>query len=308
MKNSTKTPLIVGIGELLWDILPDNTRLGGAPANFAIHCQSLGGKSAIVSAVGTDQPGIRITNQLKQYGITTDYINTNQYQTGKVEIKLVQNGVPQYTISENSAWDHIQLNEKTIRLSHTCDAVCFGTLAQRNNSSQNTIKDFLTNCKQDCLKIFDINLRQNYYTKSVITSSLAIADILKLNDDELDILQPMLNLPKNTDSAIQALLNQYNLKYLALTLGENGSILANRQDISHCPGTPTDICDTIGAGDSFTATVVMGILKGMNLKKINKLANKVAAYVCSQPGATPKLPLELISELNCNTCDTNSNF
>ena len=307
MQNNSKTPVIVGIGELLWDVMPTNTRLGGAPANFAIHCQSLGGKSAIISSVGNDKPGKEILSQLRDANINTNYINTCDHQTGWVDVTIDNNGIPEYTIHTNVAWDHITLNETHIQLAQKCNAVCFGSLAQRNTTSKSSIFEFLQNTTESCLKIFDINLRQNYYSRQLIADSLKYANILKLNDNELTILQQMFNLPSDTKPAIQTLIEQYDLGCLALTLGENGSILANKSNFHHQPSIPVNISDTIGAGDSFTAALTMGLLKKIDLETINQTAGKIAAFVCSQPGATPSLPNDLADELKDRSiCDSTS--
>ncbi len=300
MIHNTNHPTIVGIGELLWDMLPGNPRLGGAPTNFALHSNALGGKAAIVSAVGSDKLGQDILNQLQAKQIETRYIETNTLPTSQVDVLVCDKGHPTYTIHENVAWDNLSLPPKSIELAKSCNAVCFGTLAQRKPISRTAIQKFLANTNKDCLKIFDINLRQNHYTPDTIYESLQTANILKLNDDELILLQKLFNLPTDTNSALESILNHYKLKLIALTKGAEGSIMMDKNSISYCPGLEVNVKDTVGAGDSFTAAMTIGLLSKMPLNTINRAATQIAAYVCSQPGATPTLPETLISELKYN--------
>ena len=298
MKNVPKRSFdIVGLGEVLWDMLPEAKRLGGAPANFALHAHALGGQAHIISAVGQDESGLDILHQLSKNRVNTEYIQIDEPPTGWVDVEICKNGHPEYVVHEGVAWDHLQFSPKMKELAKTCDAVCFGTLAQRNPISQQSIQAFLAHTKDDCLRVFDINLRQDYYTKDIIERSLRIANVLKLNDDELMVLQVLIGLPSPTEPALQALLTRYQLDFLAFTQGAAGSIMMDKDTVSHCPGIPVTVKDTIGAGDSFAAAMVMGKLQGLPLEKMNQLASKVAAYVCSQAGATPALPAYLIAEL-----------
>ena len=296
--DTTKRNLIVGFGELLWDVLPDGRRLGGAPANFAYHCKAFGGSSEIISAVGQDQPGADILQQLSDRQVSTDYIKCNEHRTSWVDVELHGNGHPHYVIHENVAWDHIELSANDIELAESCTAVCFGTLAQRHKTSRESILKFLSHTSKNCLRIFDINLRQNYYSLEIINRSLEATNILKLNDDELSVLQNLMNLPDEVESALQTLMNRYQLDLIALTQVQAGSLMIDRKETSFCPATPAQVIDTIGAGDSFTAAITMGKLNGLPLNQTHHLASRVAAYVCSQAGATPALPGYLISEIN----------
>jgi fructokinase len=189
-----KKPVFVGLGEILWDILPGKKRIGGAPANFALHSQSLGAEAKICSSIGNDELGGEIKNKLSEFNSITEYIFTNSYPTGKVDVRIDENGVAKYIIKENSAWDFISWNTQVKELARKCDAVCFGTLAQRNNISKETISDFLENTKPECIKVFDINLRQNYYSKKIIQNSLETANIVKLNESEIETLREMFNI------------------------------------------------------------------------------------------------------------------
>jgi len=298
MKSAIKQGYTVaGIGELLWDVLPEGKRLGGAPANFALHASALGGQAAVVSSLGQDTNGLEILRQLNHLHMSTKFIQKNGHPTGWVDVEINENGHPAYVIHENVAWDHIQFLPETRQLAKTCDAVCFGTLAQRNPVSRKSIEDFLAHTKKSCLCIFDINLRQHYYSRDIIKNSLEAATILKLNDEELEVLREMFGLPGSTESALSKILDHWSLDLIAFTQGSDGSIMINRKDVSCCPGIPVTIKDTIGAGDAFTAAMTMGKLYGLPLERINRLAGKVAAYVCSQAGATPALPDSLIHEL-----------
>ena len=300
MKYTSKQPVsIVGIGEILWDMLPGGKRIGGAPANFALHAHALGAQAQIISSIGQDKHGREIVQQLSHKQIEMEHIQyKREHPTGRVDVQVGDNGQPKYMIHEDVAWDHIQFSPEMKVLAEKCDAVCFGSLAQRNPVSRSSIQEFLANTKTCCLRIFDINLRQDYYSKEIIESSLLTANVLKLNDDELVVLQALIDLPINTESALKALLIRYQLDFLAFTQGASGSIMMDKNNnISHCPGISVNIKDTVGAGDSFTAAMIMGKLSGLALAKINLLANKVAAFVCSQAGATPALPACLTSEL-----------
>ncbi len=289
--------IVVGIGEILWDMLPEKKRLGGAPTNFASHAAAIGGQARIVSAIGQDQSGLDILERLSNKEINTQHIQFTEHPTGWVDVKICSNGHPEYIIHENVAWDYIPLSPQTIELAQTCDAVCFGSLAQRNPFSRESIQQFLANTREDCLRVFDINLRQHYYSREILENSFQAATILKLNDDELTVLRNLFELPEPQEAALQALLDQYQLDCIAFTEGARGSMMMDTNNVSYCPAIPITVKDTIGAGDAFTATMVMGKLYGLSLEKINQLAGKVAAHVCSQAGATPTLPARLIAEL-----------
>jgi fructokinase len=278
-------------------MLPDGKLLGGAPANFAYHCHALGADAKVLSAIGDDQLGRQIIDELNAKQVNIDYINTNSHPTGTVDVLIGNNGDAHYTINENVAWDFISLPEKAEKLASQCDAVCFGSLAQRSPASHKSIKAFLAKTKPDCLRVFDINLRQNYYSADIIESSLQAANVFKLNDDELKVLQQLLGLPDSTETALTELLQRYQLDLIALTKGSAGSTMMDKDHVHHNPGIHVEVKDTVGAGDSFTAVMIMCLLLGLSLDKINQIAAKVAAFVCSQSGATPALPVELISEI-----------
>lgn len=283
----TKKFSIIGIGELLWDMLPGGKELGGAPANFAYHANFFGANSTIISALGNDENGEEIELLLKENKLKYS-INTVHYPTGWVSVKL-NNGIPNYVIHENVAWDFIALKDEVIPVLQKADAICFGTLSQRSKVSFDSIHEAIKLVPKTALKVLDINLRQSFYTKDIVEASLKCANVVKLNDEELMVLSGMFHLPSNVDEACKQLLNQFNLKLLAFTKGAEGSILYAQNETSNYPTPKVKVVDTIGAGDSFTAAMVMGLLNGKQLKQIHKEASEHAAKVCTYKGATPKL-------------------
>lgn len=297
-KDINKRYIVAGIGELLWDLSPENKRLGGAPANFAIHAKALGANAGIISAVGHDPDGAEIIRRLAEKQLVTNFIAQNNHPTGKVHVQLDPCGHPSYTIEKNAAWDFIELSPEAEKLAAECDAVCFGSLAQRNSLSRMAIQRFLLHTPDPCLRIFDINLRQSFYSKDILETSLGIANVLKLNEDELTVLQDLLALPHSTEHALRTVMERFGLRYIALTRGAAGSLMMSQNDMVLCPGIPVTIQDTVGAGDSFTATMTMGILYGLPLDTVNRIAGHVAAYICSHAGATPDLPAWLIAEFH----------
>jgi fructokinase len=289
--------IVAGMGEILFDILPEGKQVGGAPVNFVFHAKTLGLKAYSISAVGHDTDGQDILEKLTNAGLSTEHIEQVDYPTGTAEVSLDSLGIPRFTITENVAWDHIQWTEELQQLASRADAVCFGSLAQRSMHTSESIRRFLRQTRDDCLKIFDINLRQQYYSRKIIDRSLQAANVLKLNDDELTVLQELLYLPSTSKEALRVLQERYELQYIALTRGGRGSVLMDGQTCCDCPGFPATVVDTVGAGDSYTAVLTYGFLHQLPLDWINQVANKVAAYVCSQAGATPLLSDSLIAEL-----------
>lgn len=289
---------IVGIGEILWDMLPQGKQLGGAPANFAYHVSQCGLKSRVVSAVGNDPLGKDIHNVLSHYhleGIVTDV----PYPTGIVEVSVNAQGIPSYEIKKNVAWDNLPFTNELEKLSQQTQAVCWGTLAQRSEVSRNTIKHFLESMPTsgDRLKIFDINLRQNFYTLEIIEDSLNRCNILKINDEELLIVKDLFGIGHNGIKEISRfLLKKYHLRMLVLTCGAKGSYLFTPEEISFVETPKVQVVDTVGAGDSFTGVLVAGLVLGLPIRKAHERAVKVSAFVCTQQGAMPKLPISLLSE------------
>lgn len=278
---------IIGLGEILWDMLPTGKQLGGAPANFAYHVCRLGGNGWAVSAISDDELGREIKSTLSTKKLNTILEEVNE-PTGTVQVTLNAAGVPTYDITEGVAWDHIPFTERIGDLAKETSAVCFGTLAQRSPESRATIHEFIENMPAGSLKVYDINLRQNYYDEKIISDSLRLADILKINDEELDIVSKMLCLSGTSEERCRAISREFNLKFVILTMGGDGSkvILEDRVHISR-PGK-IDIVDTVGAGDSFTAAFILAYLRGESLEKAHTLATEVSSYVCTKAGAMPE--------------------
>lgn len=286
---------VVGIGEALWDVLPEGKKIGGAPANFAYHVSQFGWLSRVVSAVGDDGLGRELMENFRGVGLDT-LIETVPYPTGTVQIELDAAGVPRYDIKEGVAWDNIPFTDDLKRLAEETRAVCFGSLAQRNAVSRETIHAFLDAMPagEDCYKIFDINLRQNFYTKELICDSLQRCNMLKINDEELVIVSRMFGLPEGeVKGNCRALLEKYNLKMLILTCGVSGSYVFTPGETSFRETPKVEVADTVGAGDSFTGSFFSAILKGMPVKEAHALAVNVSAFVCTQNGAMPELPESL---------------
>jgi fructokinase len=282
---------IVALGEMLWDVFPDGPRFGGAPANVACHAAALGADVWMVSQVGDDQLGQQAVAALRQHGVHTDPVGrSSQYPTGTVEVALDRAGKPNFTIREDVAWDHIPWSESLRDLASRADAVCFGTLAQRGDQSRQTIHRFISAVAPATLRILDVNLRPPFYDRTVIEQSLELANVLKLSDDELPVVASMLGIDAPESETLAQLAQRYQLRLIALSRGAQGALLFDGKHFSHAQGQPVEVKDTVGAGDSFTAVLTLGILKGRPLDTINQRACQVAAYVCSQAGATPPLP------------------
>jgi fructokinase len=289
---------IAGIGELLWDLLPQGKQMGGAPCNFAFHAMQAGFDAQVVSAVGEDQDGREILEVMKQLGLDQTFVQKcAEYPTGTVSVELAGEGIPRYTIHEHVAWDHIRWTDDLAGLAGEVDAVCFGSLAQRTQFSRDTIRRFLEATRPECLRVYDINLRQAFYNKDNLVQSLGLANVLKLNEDELPVLAGFLGFTGSEEEILSRLLSEFQLKLIAYTKGSEGSWLMTQDEVSLCEVPSVEIADTVGAGDSFTATLLAGTLNGLPLKKIHKTATEVAAFVCSQHGATPILPAHLLAEL-----------
>lgn len=289
---------VVGIGEVLWDVLPEGKKLGGAPANFAYHVSQFGLNSRVVSAIGNDKLGAEIERDFSEKGLE-GIIEKVAYPTGTVQVSLDDNGVPNYTIKENVAWDNIPFTTALKELAqHTC-AVSYGSLAQRNIVSRETIHAFLDAMpKEGAYKIFDINLRQNFYTKDIICESLERCNVLKINDEELVAVSRLFGYPGiDLQDKCWILLAKYDLKMLILTCGVNGSYVFTPGHVSFVETPKVAVADTVGAGDSFTAAFVSAILRGLSVSEAHKLAVNVSAYVCTQNGAMPILPDNFITKL-----------
>ena len=288
--NTKREYIIIGLGELLWDIFLQGKCLGGAPANFAYHISALGHKGIIASRIGKDTLGKEIIDVIATLGLTREYIQIDpNHPTGTVDVRVDSNGHPKYTITENVAWDFFEFDEKWKILARKAGAICFGSLAQRSSESRTTIIEFLRHTGKETVRIFDINLRQNFYSPEIITQSLKISSILKLNDEELPILIDLLGYQKkeSEEELCRLLIEKYGLDLVCLTKGRNGSLLVNERETVKHPGRKVTVIDTVGAGDAFTAALAIQYLKGSSLERISEAANKLGSWVASQAGATP---------------------
>lgn len=284
-------PLVVGLGEALWDMLPSGKQLGGAPANFAYHVSQFGLESRVVSAVGDDELGHEILRNFGEKNLKC-LVPTVAYPTGTVQVTLDAAGVPQYEIMEGVAWDNIPFTPELQELAARTRAVCFGSLAQRNAVSRDTINRFLDAMPrgEDVYRIFDINLRQHFYTREVLEASLQRCNILKINDEELAIVRQLFGYPEaSMPDTCERLQKEYNLKMLILTCGEQGSYVFAPGRMSFKETPRVEVADTVGAGDSFTAAFIAAILLGKTVEEAHRLAVDVSAYVCTQHGAMPEL-------------------
>ncbi len=285
--------IVTGIGEVLWDVLPEGKKLGGAPANFAYHVSQFGFESRIVSAIGPDMLGEELLSGLGDKGLDC-MIETVPYPTGTVQVELDRNGIPCYDIRQDVAWDNIPFTPGLEALAKTTGAVCFGSLAQRSPVSRDTINRFIDAMPEGSLRIFDINLRQNFYTKDIVCNSMRKCNILKINDEELETVSVMLGLPDGPQqSRAKALLSMFGLKALILTCGATGSHVFTSEETSYIATPQVEVADTVGAGDSFTAAFVSGLLKGLDIRQAHRLAVATSAFVCTQEGAMPVLPASL---------------
>ncbi|MCI5743863.1 carbohydrate kinase [Phocaeicola faecicola] len=283
--------LVVGIGEALWDVLPEGKKIGGAPANFAYHVSQFGLESRVVSAVGEDKLGMEILENFREKKLNC-MIETVPYPTGTVQVSLDAEGVPCYDIKEGVAWDNIPYTSALEGLAKQTKAICFGSLAQRSVVSRETINRFLDAMPdEDTLKIFDINLRQGFYTKEILCNSFRKCNILKINDEELVTVSRMFGYPGiDLQDKCWILLAKYNLKMLILTCGVNGSYVFTPGEVSFVETPKVEVADTVGAGDSFTAAFVSSILMDKTVREAHLRAVKTSAFVCTQNGAMPVLP------------------
>lgn len=282
---------IVGVGEALWDLLPAGPELGGAPANFACHARQLGAETRVITRVGNDARGWQILHQFDEMGIKDGTVQLDdRLPTGTASVKLDDAGVPQFTINNNVAWDNLGVTAEALAAARQADAICFGTLAQRNDAAAAAIQRMVTATSDASLRVFDVNLRQRFYTEAVIRRSLEMANVAKLNEHELEVLARMFHLNGDSRQKIEHLTRRFDLQLVALTRGENGSLLYRAGRWADRPGGRVKIIDTVGAGDAFTAALVMGLLNGLELEDIHRNAAAIAGYVCSRPGATPVLP------------------
>jgi fructokinase len=302
--------LILGIGELLWDIVPDGMRLGGAPANFAVMAGRLGNRAAILSRVGRDDLGSQAIERLEPMPVETGFLQVDPpHETGRVTVNL-ENGEPHYIIHEPAAWDFLELTDEWIQLAERADAICFGSLAQRNEQSRHTIQALAAQASDLCIRVFDVNLRAPFYSAEVLEESLELATVVKMNDAEAPLILDLLGLsieespledrtltgqtlstPEYLRAAAERLLAEFpSLRMVATTRGSRGSLLATRQEWDQHPGFPVKVADGIGAGDAFTAAITHYMLRGADLATLNEAGNRWGGWMASQSGAMPALP------------------
>jgi len=279
--------LVIGVGELLWDILPGEKKMGGAPANFAYHVQQLGIESYVISAVGNDDLGNKLLKKMEEAGLNYD-VQRTKYPTGTVNVTLDGKGIPQYEICEPVAWDFIDMKSEWEAIAKNASAICYGSLAQRDSVSHNSIRQIVNFVSDKAYKAFDINLRQNFYSKSLIEESLCMCNIFKINEEEMEVVSRMFGIKGTQNEICRKLISDYSLKMLALTCGSEGSYLYTDTRRSFKETPKVKVADTVGAGDSFTAAIIAGLLSGKTLEEIHELAVKLSAFVCTKDGAMPK--------------------
>jgi fructokinase len=285
---------VIGIGEILWDVFPDGPRFGGAPANFACSVAELA-RDRIdvypVGGVGADDLGRKAIEALHSHGVDTSCVAAVDRPTGQVLVKLDAAGRASYEFAADAAWDSVAWSEKLDQLAARADAVCFSTLAQRSEISRQTIQRFVRTTSAKCLRVLDINLRPPFWNEEIVLQSLQLANVLKVNDAELSVLADMLGWSGADHELLLQLADRFSLRLVALTRGAAGALLLSESgERSDLPGQPTVVVDTVGAGDSFAAALIIGVLSGLPLATINAWGNRIAAFVSSQPGATPHIP------------------
>jgi fructokinase len=286
----SKRNIIVGLGELLWDLLPVGAQLGGAPANFAYISSLLGDKGIPASRLGKDSLGADAIRRLAELVLSTEFIQKDaDHPTGTVNVEVDRAGQPRFEVAESAAWDFLEWTPQWQNLAQQADAVCFGSLAQRSERSRATIHRFLLALRRSTVRVFDVNLRQKFYSKEVLAESVKLATIVKLNHEELPKVMSLLDLETRGEEASARQLLSHEVKLVCVTRGSGGSLLVSADERSEHPGFKVKVADTVGAGDAFTAALVHGYLRGTSLAQLNETANRVGAWVASQSGATPSL-------------------
>lgn len=291
---------ILGLGEILWDLLPEGKKLGGAPTNFAYFANVLGQDGVVASKIGKDPLGKEIVSEMEKLGLASKYIQTDKkYPTGTVGVELDKNGQPDYIIYRNVAWDHLELNKDWEILAKEAKAICFGTLAQRSKESKETINNFLNLSSSTAIKFLDLNIRQDFFSVDLIIDSIRMADMLKLNTSELKLIRELLKYPDKMAEKELCLkiIDEFELQLLCLTRGEDGSLILNKEDYYDHPGYKASVMDTIGAGDAFSAAVVIQYLKGKTIREISDSANRLGAWVSSRSGPTPRIDKDFLSSI-----------
>jgi fructokinase len=290
---------IVGLGELLWDVFPNRKELGGAPANFAYMTSLLGDEGVVASRVGRDRLGNAAARRLAKLGLSQEWLQLDRNSpTGTVKVEVFEDGQPKFQIAENVAWDNFEWTSQWQALAGRASAVCFGSLAQRSERSRKTIRLFRQNLPPNAVKVFDVNLRQSFFSADILRESAKSADIMKVNEDELSRVSALLGYKSNTkEAAASWLLNTCGLKLVCVTEGPSGSSLVAADGVHRHPGFPTEVADTVGAGDAFTAALIHHYLRGATLDEMNEAANRMGSWVASQVGATPKPDVKFLKSV-----------
>lgn len=301
-KPSSKARLILGLGEVLWDILPEGPRLGGAPANFGVMAGRLGNHVALLSRVGWDELGKEALDRLESLPVDASLVQIDsRHETGRVSVSF-RDGQPQYTIHHPAAWDSLELSEEWVRAASRADAVCFGSLAQRGLESRQTIQTLVAQMSPTSVRVFDVNLRKPFYTSEIVEESLELATVVKMNEDEVPLVLELLGMPLDADPlsgdllrlGARSLLEEFSsLALVAITRGDHGSFLVTRNDSHEHPGIPTKVVDAVGAGDAFTAALTHYLLLGADLATLNEAGNRWGSWVASQSGSMPDLTQEV---------------
>lgn len=282
---------VVAVGEILWDLLPAERQLGGAPANFLQHARSLGADASLVTRIGDDALGREAVAMLRARGVATDLIQIDpSAPTGTVGVELGSDRQPRFTIHEQVAWDRLAVEDAALTAVRGADAVCFGSLAQRTPAGAEAVRRYVAEAPVAALRCFDVNLRPPFVQREVIAASLEQANVLKLNDQELPVLATMFGLGATEEGQLTELRRRYGLRLIALTRGAQGSLLVGEAGRSEQPAVTVEVADTVGAGDAFTAALVLDMLHGWPLDETHRRAAEVAAFVCTQPGGAPELP------------------
>lgn len=325
-----RSPLVVGLGELIWDLLPAGKQLGGAPTNFAYISRLLGNETTVASRVGNDDLGDEALEKLQRMGISTSHIQIDrQHPTGTVRVRVDEHGEALFEVNEGSAWDYLELTSGWEELASTADVTCFGTLGQRNAQARQTILNFLKLTREDALRVFDVNLRHSFFTPEMLRESLELATIVKLSNEELSTVDGMLGLNQSGDKAgalrenkeeafdslsenaqealAGKLIATFDLELVAITRGANGSLLVTNSEALTHPGFQVQVKDTIGAGDAFTAALAHHYLRRAPLKVISEAANRMGAWITTQSGATPEVSTAVIKRMNRDLWDKQPN-
>ena len=291
--------LFVGLGEILWDLLPTGKRLGGAPANFAYIAAALGERAAVASRIGRDRLGYEALQAIEAHGLESAWMQTDeQHPTGTARVQLDAHGEARFEIAEDAAWDHLAWTRQWRTLAQETSAVCFGTLAQRRARSRATIRSFLRAVRPEALKVLDLNLRSPFYSREVIVHSLALADVVKVNREELRIVAEMLDLAgADQEELARSLRQKFALRLVCLTLGAQGSLLVAQDEVVHHRGVRAKVVDSVGDGDAFTAVTTVLLLRGQTLDQIGRAANRFAAWVTTQPGAMPPVTRDVLTQI-----------